>query len=816
MATFLQDLRYGFRMLVKSPGFAAVAIITLALGIGMTTAIFSVVYSVLLRPLPYDQPDRIVQLLESDEHGRTHHFADPNFEDVRDQSHTLNGVAEYSSWPQSVSGGSEPVKITTAYVSRGFFSILRVHPIFGRGFAPEDHQFAAAPVALVSSNYWKHFLAGTSDLASRKLTIDNKPVTVIGVLPPQFDFPPQSEIWLPRELEPRYPSRTAHNWLVLARLSDGSSVQQAQAELQSIATRLKQQYGQDTTMTGISIAPLLQAMTRDVRPALWVLLGAVGFLLLIACANVANLLLVQSAARQREIAIRFALGASRVRVVRQLVAEALLLSFVGGLLGVLAAFWGLQGLLAVFPDVLPPTRQVSVNAPVLFFSLMLCGIVAVALGVFSGLRSSGGVQQALAAGGRSQTGEFVSHRIGRAIVAGQLAITLALVAGAALLGRSLMRVLSVDPGVRIEHIVTMNMALSGVEKDTDKVRRIQFLSDLSERLGAIHGVQEVGGTEGLPLTNNLADGAYVAMNPGDVLPADEKQLEQMFHDKSRRGDADYACVTPGFFRALDIPLLRGRMFDDRDAMDTPGVALISESLARQRWPNQDPLGRQLEFGNMDGDLRLLTIVGVVGDVRETNLEHPSTPTIYVDYKQRPQRTSDYTMVLRTEADPANVMTAARQALRDLDPNVPPKFATYEQVVSGTLQPRRFNLILVGVFAATALLLAITGMYGVMAHLVTRRTNEIGVRMALGATRGSILRLFLQQGLTTAAIGVAIGIAAALVVTRTIQSMLFGLSASDPLTFAGVALLLTIVALLATFIPARRATTVDPMVALRND
>jgi putative ABC transport system permease protein len=826
MDTLLQDMRYAVRTLRKSPGFSVVAVITLALGIGATTAIFSVVYGVLLRALPYDHPERIVELHEVNAQGGQMHFADPNFEDVRSQSRSLQGVAEYSAWTQSVSGGSEPTRTMVATVSRDFFPILRVQPVLGRSFAPDDQRFGGAPVALVGYGYWKQFLGRTTDLSAKKLTIENRPVAIIGVLPAGFSFPPAAEIWMPRELYERLPSRTAHNWQVIGRLRDGVSLSQAHAELQAIAARLKQQYGQDTMMVSVAIAPLREAMTSQVRPALWILLGAVGFLLLIACANVANLLLVQSAARQREIAVRFALGASRGRMLRQLLAEALLLSLAGGALGVLAAFWGLRALLTLSPDVLPRMHEVSISTPVLLFSLGLCVVVAVALGVFSGLRgSTGDVQNALAAGGRSQTGALLAQRLSRAIVAGQLAITLALLAGAALLGRSLLRVLSVDAGFRTEHVITMNLALPAIadfqapgpttSQESANLRRVQFLDEVLGRIRAIPGVEDAGGSNSLPLANPSADGAYILMNPGEALPS-MKQLEQLFHDRSRTGDADYSAVTSGYFRVLGIPLLRGRLFDARDTMNAPHAALISESLAREKWPNQDPLGRQIEFGNMDGDLRLLTVVGVVGDVHEASLERPALPTIYVDCLQRPQATSDFTVVLRTYADAASVISAARQIVRELDPNVPPKFATLDQVVSGSVQSRRFNLTLVGIFAATALLLAVAGMYGVMAYSVARRTNEIGVRMALGASQTSVLRLVLRQGLLTAAAGVVFGIAIARATTRVMGSLLFGLSPSDPLTFAGVAVVLVGVAMLACYVPARRASRVDPMVALRYE
>jgi predicted permease len=429
------------------------------------------------------------------------------------------------------------------------------------------------------------------------------------------------------------------------------------------------------------------------------------------------------------------------------------------------------------------------------------------------------VQRALAAGGRSQTGALISQRLSRAIVAGQLAITLALLAGAALLGRSLLRVLSVDPGFRTEHIITMNLALpfNGFSQtEAVKVRRVQFLDEVIARIRAVPGVRDAGGTNSLPFADPSSDGMYAVMNPGEEPPSNLEQIEQLFHARSHTGDADYSEVNSGFFRVLGIPLLRGRLFNAGDTMNSPPAAVISDSLARERWPNQDPLGRQIEFGNMDGDLRLLTVVGVVGDVRDSKLEHPANPTIYVDYRQRPQATYDFTVVMGSAADPAAVTSAARQIVRDLDPNVPPRFANLAQVVSGSLQSRRFNLLLVGLFAATALLLAVAGMYGVMAYSVTRRTSEIGVRMALGASQARVLRMVLRQGLLTAAAGVLAGIVISLAVTRSLSSLLFGLSPTDPLTFAGTALLLVIVAILASYVPARRAAKVDPMVALRYE
>jgi predicted permease len=817
MNTLLHDLRYGLRMLTKNPGFTAVAVLTLALGIGANTAIFSVVYGVLLRPLPYPKPNQIVDLREVNAKGGRMNFADPNFEDVRSQSHAFEGVAEYAAWLQSVSGGSEPTRSMVASVSHDFFPLMGVGPVLGRGFLPEDQRFGAAPVALVSYGYSKQYLGGTNNLSTLKLTIENHSVSVVGVLPPGFRFPFDSDVWVPRELWERLPSRTAHNWHVVARLREDVPLVQAHAELYGIAQRLKQQYGQDTNMSDVAVSPLRNALTSDVRPALLVLLGAVGFLLLVACANVVNLLLAQAAARERELAIRSALGAGRKRLVRQFLTEALLLSIAGGALGVLAALWGVDALVAMAPSNLPRLQEVAVNLPVLSFTFALSVAVAAALGVFTAWRAtSGDIQGVLAERGQGHTGTLRGQRLSRIIIAAQMAITVVLLAGAGLLGRSLLRVLAVDPGFRTEHILTMDLAMPFAEKDTEKVQRVVFLSELFSRLHAVPGVREVGGINGLPLMTGLADGTYLLTTPQEKLPTSMEDLGRLFHDSTRTGDADYGVASEGYFRTLGIPLLRGRLFDDRDTMDAPHVALISQSLARERWPNMDPLGRTIEFGNMDGDLRFLTVVGVVGDVREESLEARPRPTIYVNYRQRPQATGQFTVVLRTEADPAVVFSAARAIVRDLDPNVPPSFSTFTEVFSASLKTRRFNLTLVGVFAATALLLAVAGIYGVMAYSVARRTHEIGVRMALGAGATEVLRLVLSQGLLTTAVGLAIGIAGSFVLTRAMQSLLFGVSATDPVTLAGVALLLGCAALLACYVPARRATRVDPMVALRYE
>ena len=823
MNTLFQDLRYGLRMLAKEPGATLVMALTLALAIGANTAIFSVVYGVLLRPLPYPQPNQIVSVSEVAPDGHRMNFTDPNFDDLRASNHSLAGMAEYNSGITTVVGGREPARVGAATVSRDFFQVMGVAPLLGREFALEELHQGATPVALVSYGYWREHLRASRDLSSFKLKNEGKTYSVIGVLPPGFSFPDDTEFWVPRELFEYLPSRTAHNWQVVARLRDNTRLAEARSDVSAIAHRLKQQFGLDINMTDASVEPLRESLTGGVRPALLILLGAVGFLLLVGCANVANLMMARTAARERELAIRTALGAGRGRMVQQFLAESLLLSLVGGALGVLAAVWGVNALVALAPPNLPRLGEVSVNVTVLVFALALSVLVATGLGVLTSLRAtSGDPQGALAEGGRGHAGSLGSQRLGRLLVAWQLAITLVLLVGAGLLGRSLLRVLSIDPGYHIENIVTMELETPAAATPAESPvlfpqfspRPVNFVNALFERLRAIPGVKEVGGSSVLPLAGDLSDGTFLRLDREPVIKTDE-DADRLFHT-APTGYADFCVASEGYFRAIGIPLVRGRLFNDRDTVDAPHVAVISESLARATWPNQDPLGRTIEFGNMDGDLRLLRIVGIVGDVRDSSLEKPPAPTVYVNYRQRLRGGRDFSIVLRTGSDTTAVAAAARGIVRELDPETVPRFRTFQQVVATSIERRRFNLNLVGVFAVAALLLAVAGIYGVMAYWVKRRTREIGVRIALGAIPVDVLRLVLGHALRTVVVGVAFGLAGSLAITRTMQSLLFGVSPFDPSTLLLVTLILGGVALLASYIPARQATKVDPMVALRNE
>ncbi len=812
----LSDCRYALRQLRKNPGFTAVAVLTLALGIGVTTAMFSVVYGVLLRPLPYPDPNRIMAVFEVTSKGRPSRVADPNFDEFRDQSRSFQAIAKYNDNVASVSGASQPTRTTVARVSPDFLKVFGIQPIVGRDFNASDAKREAGPTVLVSYGYWRQYLGSPWDLSQSHLKIDSAVFSVIGVLPAGFRFPADVDLWLPADLEGENPSRTSHNYNAVGRLRDGVTVEQANRDIGAIARRIhdtSSEQGDYLLKDGI-VVPLQDSITGKARSPLLVLLGAVGFLLLVACANVANLLLAQMSVRERELAIRSALGAARGRLIRQFLTEAFLLSLVGGSLGVLGALGGVAGLVALAPANLPRLDSVSISIPVLVFAFLLSTAIAAGLGAFTAARTtSGDLREGLVEGGRGQAGSQGSQRVGRVIVAAQIAITLVLVVGAGLFGRSLMKVLEVNPGFRVDNIVTMDVSLPWVDDPKVKAGQAIFFSNLIDRLKHIPGVRKVGATSGLPMDGGLPDGMFLLMTQNEI-PKTTDGLGALFQQRERIGNADFCVATDGYFQVLGIPLIRGRIFDERDGANSPHVAVITESLARDRWPNQDPIGHTIEFGNMDGDLRLISIVGIVGDTHVYGLDVPPRPTVYVNLFQRPRAAISFTML--SDADTRLVASASRGILQDLNPEIPARFRTFSQVYSASLGSRRFNVILMGFFGITAMLLATTGVFGVMAYSVSRRTREIGVRVALGAATGDVLRMILGQGLRTIFIGVAIGIIGSLALSRTVASLLFGVTATDPLTFGGVTLLLVGAALLACYIPTRRATKVDPMVALRYE
>ncbi len=813
---WMHDLRYAFRTLRRSPLFSLIAILTLTLGIGATTAIFSVINGVLLRPLPYPDAERIVRVFEVSERGGRMNFSDPDFEDLRDQSHSFASLAQASGqFVVPVVGTSEAVRANAAMVSRAFFPTLGVTPIEGRLFAPEELQPGGRPAVVVSEGFWKSALGSAPLGPGLTLHLEDKVYAVVGVMPASLDYPAQNDVWIPREVEERNPYRTAHNWQVLGRLTPGASVAQARTDIGAIARRLKEQYGSDSDMTDATLLPLREQLVGYLKSTLFILLGAAGFLLLIACANVINLMLARMAAREGELALRLSLGATRTRLARQFMAEALMLAGSSAVLGVLLAGIGTRALLELQQGRLPRTGEVHTSVTVLGFALVVSLLSALSMGLVTAWRvARGSLRDALAESQRTQAGGGL--RIRRVLVIAQVAATLVLLVGAGLLGRSFLRLLSVDPGFRTEDVLVLEVAPStrGPSAQRETAR---FYDELMARLAQVPGVREVGGANVLPLDGTSAgNGTFLLLdNPANLPPLPE--LSSMFHDPTRTGQAEYRIASGGYFRAMNIPLLRGRLFDDRDQPDAAHVAVISQSLAAQRWPDTDPIGKAIEFGNMDGDMRPFTIVGIVGDVREATLDATPKPTVYASYRQRPVKATPFSFVLHgSSVESAATMAAARRAVRDLRPDLPPRIHSIETVVSSSVADRRFTLLLIGIYGASALVLAGLGVYGVIAYLVRQRRQEIGVRIALGAQTGDVLKLVLRQGVFLGLAGVAIGAVAAMGLTRLIAGLLYDISPTDPTAFGVVSLGLVGVVLLASLVPARRAAQVDPMIAMRME
>jgi putative ABC transport system permease protein len=820
----LQDARYAVRTLWKSPGFAAVAIVTLALGVGAATSIFSVVDAVLLRALPYPNPQQIVRIWEKAPDGHRMNLADPNFNDFRTENDTFAAMASYSEMRSSVSGGTEPARVHIAAVSSAFFTVLGVEPARGRAFAPDEQRLHGAPAAIVSDDYWRRYLAGAPDLSGLHVRFDGADFSIVGVMPQGFDFPAGVAVWIPRERYPDEPSRTGHNWRGIGRVRDGVAIAQARANLSAIARRIKDRFGKDADLADAAVVPLADALVGDVRTALLTLLGAVGLLLCVACANVAGLLLARTSARRKELAVRAALGAGRGRLVQQLLAESFVLALAGGALGILIAAWAVGVLPAILPPSLPRQQGIGIDMPVLLFALVAIILMALSLGLFAAWRAgTGDLQNALTSGSRGYAGGGATQRFRGVLVIGEIATTLVILIGTGLLGRSFLRLVSTSPGFQTQNLITVEFSLPGPSGQAGMnqavvVRQVHLVDDLVARLRAIPGVAAVGLAGALPVAagDNLADGNFLILD-GRRPPADFSEFGRMARNPAQVGHAEYCVAGEAYFRTLGIPLVRGRIFGKDDEWHATHVAVISESLARRRWPNQDPIGRAIDFGNMDGNLKPLTIVGVVADVRASGLDMPPGPVVYVDYRQRGfNGNASPTILMRSAAPTRDVVSAARGIFRELAPDVPAKFSTFVDELGGWLAARRFLLLLVGVFAAVALILAAVGIYGVVAFSVARRTQEIGIRMALGAQRRGVLRLIVGEGARLAGAGVAIGVVVSLAVTRVVSSLLFEVSATDPLTFAGVSVLLMVVALAASAIPARHALRVDPMVAVRAE
>jgi putative ABC transport system permease protein len=817
-----QDIRYAFRQQRRSPGFALAAILTLALGIGASTAIFSIADAVLLRPLPYSNPQQIVRIWEQAPDGHRMNLAQPNFDVFHTQNNTFASLAEYGYRTTSISGGGEPARAIVTSVSSGFFKTMGVEPVRGRAFVNEEQTPHGAPAVIVSYGYWKQYLGGVEDISKFHLKISGIDYPVIGVMPAKFDFPSGTAAWISSELDPDTSSRTAHNWRSIGRVRDGISVAQAHANLSAIAHRLKEQYGKEVDLNNAAVVPLADAIVGDVRTALVVLLAAVGMLLLVACANVAGLLFARASARNKELAVRSALGAGRARLVHQFLAESLTLSLAAGILGVLLAALGVRLLPAILPADLPRQEEIAINAPVLLFALTATITVALSLGLLTAWRAVGkDLRGTLSAGSQNYSGSRASQRLRSFLVVGEIAMTLVVLVGAGLLGRSFLKLISTNPGFRSENLITMQFSIPDSMGMTDPAAvagQVHLMENVVARLRVIPGAKSVGLAGALPVAagDNLADGDFLLLR-GQTAPTSFDEWDLLARNPVNVGHALYSVASREYFRTLEIPLISGRLFDEQDNLSSANVALISETLARQRWPNQNPIGQVIDFGNMDGNPKPLTIVGVVGDVRARGLNLPTSSIIYVDYRQRGMNVnSTPTILIRTVVPDGEIFSAARGIFHDLAPDAPVKFSTFEVEMGGWLADRRFLLFLVGFFAVAALALVAVGLYGVIAFFVTRRTQEIGIRMAIGAQRSDVLRLVLGEGLRLAAFGVIVGVITSLATTRLLSSLLFGISANDPFTLVGVALVLSLIALAASYIPARRAMRVDPITALRYE
>ena len=817
LESWLQDLRFTARHFRRSPGFVLLTVATLGLGIGAATSIFSVVNGVVLRSLPYADADRLVQLWELDPKGSQMQFADPNFQDLQAQSRSFAALAQVSGGsqvPMVVNG--EAVRAHIAVVSRDFFRIMRVAPIRGRLFAPEEQRLGGAPAAIISEGLWRRQFGGSESIPGARATIGNLSVPIVGVMPAVLDFPAETDIWVSREAnEAMLPSRTAHNWEVIGRLADGVTLSQARSDATAIAKRLKNQYGDFTLMSDVDVVPLRDQLVGDTRKPLFILLGASFVLLLIACANVVNLLVARMAARQGEIAVRRALGAASSRLVQQCLVESLLLALGSAAVGVLLAKLGVALLLRFDPANLPRVHGVRVDLVVLAFAVGVAFVAALALGLLSAWWGArGDLRAALSQAQRTQAGAGSSAGVRRTLVVAQIAMTLVLLVGASLLGRSLLTLLSVDPGFRATKAVVLDVWV--VSKGEQGARQqIQFYDALLERTRAIPGVTSVGAVSTLPLSSGFRpNGTFLIMrDPAERISVAD--FERLAQDKTRTGFAEYRIASDDYFRTLGIPIVRGRSFDARDTRDAQHVAVISASLARTRWPNEDPIGKIIQFGNMDGDLRPFVIVGIVGDVHDASLAARPLPTFYGSHRQRPVQATRIDVVMATNGDPAPVIASARRIVRDLRPDVPPRFRTIESIVAESVADRRFMLLLAGVFGAAALVLAALGVYSVISYLVTLRSRELSIRIAVGARSGDIMRLVLGQGTALAITGVVIGTLAAIAATRVIAGLLYGITATDPITFVLVVATVGVVALLASYLPARRAAKVDAMDVLRG-
>ena len=806
METLFQDIRYGLRSLLKKPGFTLTAVVALALGIGANTAIFSVINSVLLRSLGYANPDRIVMLWEKSLTGRNlqNVISPGNFLDWQKQSTSFDHMAAVWDLRVNLTGGnSEPEEIKVQMVSQPFFAALGVQPLVGRSFLPQEDAAAASDLVIILSHeLWETRFGADPQIIGKQATISGRQRTIVGVMPPGFHFlDNRVRAWMPLALDPaiNYRETTGRFLRAVGRLKPTVTIPQAQAELNGIAKQLEQAYPAKNVGWGINVIPIHEQVVGEIRPILIVLLAAVAFVLLIACANVANLLLSRAAARQKELALRAALGASRLRLIRQMLTESVLLAVMGGLVGVALAYWGIHLLIGFGPDNIPRLSEITIDPRVLAFTFGISLLTGVLFGLIPALQASRpDLNDALKEGSRGSTGGRTGT-FRNVFVIAEVSLALVLLIGAGLMIRSFARLQSVETGFNRESVLTMRAQLPR-KKYGEPHQIVDFFKQAQARIAALPGVQAVGAINYLPLTGLASRDSFKI--PGQPPPA-----------PGQEPGVEVRVITPTYFKAMGIPLLKGRLLDERDVKESR-VLLINETMAKKYFPNQDPDGKQLEV-MWDGS-GPDKIVGVVGDIREGALEKEPEPAIYWTHAREPSY-SGMALVVRTTGDAAPFQTAIQKEIRAIDPEQPiADVRTMKEVISRSIARPRFNTLILTIFAGVALVLASVGLYGVMNYSATQRTHEVGIRMALGATRSDIMRLVVGNGMLLTLIGIGLGVAASLGLTRVMASLLFGITATDVPTFLGVSVVLVAVALVANYIPARRATRVDPVIALRYE
>ena len=810
MDVLWKDLVYSLRMLLKRPSLTAVAIMAIALAIGANTAIFSVVNSVILQPLPYENPQQLVNLATEQRDqaldGRGS-FSIPDYLDIQQSSKTLAHVGIYQGTGTIITEGGDPERLLGAAVNADYFPALGVKPILGRTFTRDEDKPGAPSVVLISHGLWQRRYGGDPNIIGREINLGGK-TTVVGVLPAGFEFPISddtqdfwepifSAVWMTEGTRQERANRFVST---IGRMKPGVTVEQAKADLDLLSRQVEQQSPQSNTNIIFNVVSMHEDITKDYRAALFVMLGAVGLVLLIACANVANLLLARAAARQKEVAIRMALGASRKRIVSQLLTESLLLSFAGGVLGLLLASWGMDLLVAYGPADVPRLRDVSLDRYVLFFTLFVSLMTAVLFGLAPALQAS----RPDPGNTLKQDGRGLTHggrnRMRSALIVTEVALSLMLLVGAGLLINSFWRLLRTEAGFDPRGVLAVDIPLSRAKYSTDEQRAAAF-EQLIGRMKTLPGVRDVSVVSNVPLTDLDVELSFTIEGRPPYKPGEEWA-------------ADYTVAGSDYFRTMNIGLLRGRVFTNQDTANSPEVMVVSDAFAKTFFPNEDPIGRRIVFDGNDKTAR--EIVGVVADIKRNGLDNDVEPELYVSHLQRPERRLN--LVIRTESgDASQLSPTVRAEVKAFDPNqIIWRVRTLEELVGTSVAPRRFNMLLLGIFASVALALAAIGLYGVMSYSVSWRTHEIGIRMALGAKGADVLRLVVRQGMSMTLIGLALGLLGAFLLSRVMVGLLYGVSATDPLTFAGVSIVLLAVAFLACLIPARRATRVNPIVALRTE